>query len=290
MAGAVYVEGRRVAGSWTPEEAKVEAARRRGFVWIGLFEPDAIVLEGIARTYGLHELAADDAAQAYQRPRLERHADTMFMVFKTVSHVAHESPTTANEIVETGEIMAFLGTGFIITVRHRDHSKLGSLRAALEAAPDRLALGPAAVLHAVADHVVDDYLDATEAFERDIDEVEALVFTPRSQVGSELMYLMKREIVELRRSVTPLAAPLRVLVREDSHLIPSRVRSYFRDVEGHLEEVAERIVGFDEILSSLLGATTAKISLQQNHDVRKINSWAAIVAVPTMVAGVYGWL
>ncbi|HEV2778799.1 MAG TPA: magnesium/cobalt transporter CorA [Actinophytocola sp.] len=286
---AVYVEGKRLPGRWTHTDAVAEVRRRcEGFVWIGLFEPDDEQIQGIAETFGLHELAVEDAVCAHQRPKLERYDDILFMVLKTVRYIEHESPTTANEIVETGEIMAFLGRDFIVTVRHGQHSGLHGLRAELEADPERLASGPAAVLHAIADRVVDSYLAVTESIEEDIDEIESMVFAPNSPIGAEQMYLMKREVLELRRSVTPLANPLRRLAEGYSPLVPDEVRSYFRDVDDHLTTVSEHIASFDELLTTLVDATLAKITLQQSNDMRKITSWAAIIAVPTMVVGVYG--
>jgi len=286
---AVYVEGRRLPGRWSHTAAIAEVRRRdAGFVWIGLFEPDAEQIQGLADCFGLHELAVEDAVVAHQRPKLERYGNTLFMVVKTIHYVEHESPTTANEIVESGEIMAFLGQNFIVTVRHGEHSGLRDLRAALEAVPERLAQGPSVVLHGIADVVVDSYLAVTEAFERDIDLVESLVFAPRSPVGAEQMYLMKREILELRRAVMPLAVPLRRLAEGYTPSIPEGVRSYFRDVDDHLTAVAERVGSFDDLLTTLVDATLAKVSLQQNTDMRKITAWAAIVAIPTMVVGVYG--
>ncbi|SES44088.1 magnesium and cobalt transport protein CorA [Actinokineospora terrae] len=285
----VYVDGSRLPGRWTHIDAVAEVRRRgEGFVWIGLHEPDARQIQGVAETFGLHELAVEDAVQAHQRPKLERYDDNLFMVLKTVRYVEHESPTTANEIVETGEIMAFLGADYVVTVRHGKHSGLHDLRAELERAPDRLRGGPAAVLHAIADHVVDTYLAVTDAFENDIDLIEKAVFAPRSPVSAEQMYLMKREILELRRAVMPLANPLRRLAEGCSPLVPDTVRSYFRDVDDHLTTVSERVTSFDELLTTLVDATLAKITLQQNTDMRKITSWAAIIAVPTMVVGVYG--
>nr|CEL13205.1 Magnesium and cobalt transport protein CorA [Kibdelosporangium sp. MJ126-NF4]CTQ98895.1 Magnesium and cobalt transport protein CorA [Kibdelosporangium sp. MJ126-NF4] len=175
-----------------------------------------------------------------------------------------------------------------MTVRHGDHSGLRGLRRDLEAMPERLSLGPSAVLHAIADHVVDDYLDVSDLFERDIDETEAAVFAPGSPISAEQMYLMKREVLELRRAIAPLSLPLRRLVDGDTGLVPAEVRSYFRDVDDHLTIVAERVTRADELLNSLMDATLAKISLQQNNDMRKITAWAAVIAVPTMAAGVYG--
>lgn len=286
---AVYVDGKRLPGRWSHEDAISEVRERsEGFVWIGLFEPDDEQIQGIAETFGLHELAVEDAVCAHQRPKLERYDETLFMVLKTVRYIEHESPTTANEIVETGEIMAFLGKDFVVTVRHGQHSGLHDLRGALERDPERLRVGPAAVLHAIADRVVDSYLAVTEAFEEDIDEIESIVFAPHSPIGAEQMYLMKREILELRRSVTPLATPLRRLAEGYSTLVPDQVRSYFRDVDDHLTTVSERVASFDELLTTLVDATLAKITLQQSNDMRKITSWAAIIAVPTMVVGVYG--
>jgi magnesium transporter len=286
---AVYVDGKRLPGRYTHAEAIADVQERGdGFVWIGLHEPDEEQIQGIADTFGLHELAVEDAVHAHQRPKLERYDETLFMVVKTMRYVEHESPDTTDEIVETGEIMAFLGKDFIITVRHGNHSGLAAMRRQLEADPEQLALGPAAVLHSILDHVVDHYLVVTEQIEDEIDEMETLVFAPRSVVGSESIYLLKREVLEMRRSVSPLAIPLRRLAEGYSKLVPDEVRSYFRNVDDHLTTVTERVAGFDELLTTLVDATLAKISLQQNTDMRKITAWAAILAVPTMIAGIYG--
>ncbi|MGH3451536.1 MAG: magnesium/cobalt transporter CorA [Haloechinothrix sp.] len=285
----VYVDGVRLPGRWTHSAAIAEArSRGESFVWIGLHEPEAHQIQGIADTFGLHELAVEDAVQAHQRPKLDRYEDTLFMVLKTVRYVEHESPATANEIVETGELMAFLGKDFIVTVRHGRHSGLARLRKELDAEPERLAPGPAAVLHAIADHVVDQYLDVTERIEDDIDEMETEVFAPRSQVSAEQINFMKREVLELRRAVLPLATPLRRLAEGYTRLIPDEIRSYFRDVDDHLTTVSDRIGSFNELLTTLVDATLAKISLQQSTDMRKITAWAAMIAVPTAIAGVYG--
>jgi len=286
---AVYVDGTRLPGQWERAEAVAEVRRRgTGFVWIGLFEPPADRIQGVAETFGLHELAVEDAVHAHQRPKLDRYGDMLFMVLKTVRYVEHESPTTANEIVESGEIMAFVGQDFIVTVRHGEHSALRGLRTELEQEPERLRAGPAAVLHAIADHVVDSYLDVSAAFENDIDQIEALVFAPRSPVRAEQMYLMKREIIELRRAVAPLQAPLRQLAEGTGPMVPEQVRTYYRDVLDHLTIVNDQVARFDELLTTLANATLAKVSLQQNNDMRKITAWAAIIAVPTMGVGIYG--
>ncbi|MGH3436160.1 MAG: magnesium and cobalt transport protein CorA [Sciscionella sp.] len=285
----VYVDGKRLPGSWSHAEAIAQVRERReGFVWIGLHEPDAEQIQGIAETFGLHELAVEDAVHAHQRPKLERYPDMLFMVLKTMRYVDHSAPEAVSEIVETGEIMTFLGKDFVVTVRHGAHSGLSSIRNALEADSEQLALGPAAVLHAMADQVVDAYLAVTAAVEEDIDEMETRVFDPKTVLGADPIYLMKREVLELRRAVMPLAVPLRRLAEGYTPLVPDEVRSYFRNVDDHLTTVSERVAGFDELLTTLVDATLAKISLQQNTDMRKITAWAAIIAVPTMIAGIYG--
>ena len=286
---AVYIDGKRLEGRWNHRDAIAEVRRREeGFVWVGLHEPDAEQIDDIAEVYGLHPLAVEDAVHAHQRPKIERYDEMVFSVFKTVRYVAHASPTTANEIVESGELMCFVWKDFVITVRHGQHSGLRRVRRMLEDEPEHLALGPAAVLHSIADHIVDAYLDVSAAVEGDIDTIEAEVFAPYSALGADQIYLMKREVLELRRAVQPLVTPLRRLSEGYSPLVPTEVRSYFRDVDDHLATVSERVAQFDELLTTLVDAVLAKITLRQNNDMRKITAYAALLAVPTMFAGIYG--
>ena len=155
---AVYVDGRRIEPA-DPHDALREATERGGFVWLGLYEPSEAELGAIAARYGLHPLAVEDAVYAHQRPKLDHYDDGIFMVLKTATYVEHEELTATSEVVETGEIMVFLGANYVITVRHGDHGALTDLRRSLEEQRDLLCLGPAAVLYGVADHVVDDFVD-----------------------------------------------------------------------------------------------------------------------------------
>ncbi|MEU1335058.1 magnesium and cobalt transport protein CorA [Streptomyces sp. NPDC005865] len=269
----------------------VEGVRRSrdGFVWLGLHEPTEEEFADIAGLFGLHPLAVEDAVHAHQRPKVERYDQSLFAVFKTVCYVEHTELTATSEVVDTGEIMVFVGREFVITVRHGRHGSLGPLREELEATPEQLAQGPAAVLHAIADQVVDDYLAATDAVQSDIDQVETDVFAPdgaRADPGR--IYQLKRELLELKRAVVPLGRPLHVLATQPMRPIAPQIQAYFRDVDDHLKRATEQIAAFDELLNSILQAHLAQVTVAQNEDMRKITAWAAVVAVPTMVCGMYG--
>ncbi len=286
---ATYVDGLRLPECGDPYIAlQAVRAAGKGFVWVGLQEPDEDDMKAVSWTFGLHELAVEDAMSAHQRAKLEQYKQSLFLVMKTVRYVDHESPTTAAEIVQTGEIMVWLGPDFIITVRQGQHSGLAGLRHTLEADPARLAAGPAVVLHAIADKLVDQYLEVVQAAEDDIDEMENAVFSPGALVGIEQIYLFKREILELRRAIAPMSAPLHKLAETPSPFVPANIRAYFRDVEDHLSQATERVVTYDEMLTTLVNAALAEISMRQNSDMRKISAWAAIALVPTAVAGIYG--
>ncbi|WP_420124780.1 magnesium and cobalt transport protein CorA [Nakamurella sp.] len=285
---AAYIGGERVRECGDPATAIDRVrAEGRGFVWIGLHEPDEREMAFLAKLLGLHELAVEDAVQAYQRPKLEAYDNSLFLVLKTVAYVEHTAGN-AVQIVQDGEIMIFLGPDYIVTVRHGAHSQLRTVRAALEDDPDRLIIGPAAVMHAIADHIVDEYLSVVEAVEDDIDEMENSVFTPNQPVDIEQIYLLKREILGLRRAVSPLMPAMRSLSGTSTDLLPKKIRSYVRDVEDHLSVVADRVTTFDEMLTTLVSAALAEVTTRQNEDMRKISAWAAIALVPTAIAGIYG--
>jgi magnesium transporter len=285
---AAYIDGRRVPQCTDPEAALAKVRESgSGFVWVGLYEPDSDDMGRVASIFGLHELAVEDAVHAHQRPKLERYKRYQFLVLKTVRYVDRETEASS-EIVDTGEIMMFLGEDFIVTVRHGSHTGLADLRRTMELDQARLRFGPAAVVHAISDRVVDKYLSVVEAVEDDIDEMESAVFSPAREVEIEQIYLLKREVGELRRSVAPLVAPMKMLAHQPNPLVPIEVQEYFRDVEDHLNQVAERVWSFDDMLTTLVSAALAEVTTRQNEDMRKISAWAAIALVPTAIAGIYG--
>ena len=284
---AVYVDGRRQAPV-APEDALRAAASLGGFVWLGLYEPTEDELTAISERYGLHPLAVEDAVYAHQRPKLEHYDDALFMVLKTARYVEHEQLTATSEVVDTGEVMVFLGANYVITVRHGEHSGLTELRARLEEQRDLLCLGPAAVLYAVADLVVDTFVEVANGVTEDVDELEASVFSPERTDDIGRLYQLKRELMSLRKAVGPLEIPLLRLSEREIEVVPDAMRSYFRDVQDHAIRVRDQLAGLDELLSSILQASLARTSLADNEDTRKISAWAAMIAVPTLITGVYG--
>jgi magnesium transporter len=289
----VYVDGVRLPGAYSPTEARdkvreLEEIGQDAFVWIGLHEPDESQMLDLAEVFGLHPLAIEDAVHAHQRPKLERYDESLFLVLKTVNYVPHDSVVLAREVVETGEIMIFVGSSFVITVRHGEHGGLAKVRKRMEADQEQMRLGPYAVMHAIADYVVDNYLEVTQLMEKDIDAIEEAAFAPGLRTEIEPIYLFKREVVELRRCVNPLSLPFQRMQTEHKDLISKEVRRYLQDVADHQTHAADQIASYDENLSSLVQAALARVEMQQNTDMRKISAWAGLLAVPTMIAGIYG--
>lgn len=279
---AVYEEGKRLAGKFTAEQASRLCAEKGDFVWIGLHEPTAEEFEDVSRVFDLHELAVEDAIKAHQRPKLERYGDAFLMVLKTARYI------DAEEAVEFGEILIFLGRKFIVVVRHGLASGLVNLRQALERNTEFLAHGPSGVLHGIMDKVVDDYIPVAAGIERDIEEVEQQVFSVERANPVERIYYLKREVLEFRRATAPLLTPIHQLATQPQALVPSEVREYFRNVYDHLVRVNEQVEGFRDLLTSILEANLTQTSVRQNEDMRRISAWVAIAAVPTMIAGIYG--
>jgi magnesium transporter len=279
---AVYEAGHRREEHVEPRQAYHAARQENSFVWIGLYEPTEEEFDSIRREFELHHLAVEDAIKAHQRPKLEVYGETIFIVLKTANYVDPQ------EVIELGEIQIFLGADFLVTVRHGPARSLHSVREELETKPEMLRCGPGAVLHAILDKVVDDYVPALAGLELDIEQVEEEVFTPGRANPAERIYRLKAEVLQFHRSASPLLEPVARLAQGHYELIHPEVRTYFRDVNDHLTRVHEQLESFRDLLTSVLEANLTQVSVRQNEDMRKISAWVAIVAVPTLVAGVYG--
>ena len=260
----------------------VQAARRRdgAFVWIGLYEPTREELDTVSGEFGLHELAVEDALKAYQRPKLERYGDVSFLVLKTTRYVEPDE-------IEFGEILLFIGPDFIVSVRHGEGVPLHGVRAKVERRPDLLRSGPMAVVYAILDEVVDAYAPVIDALERDVEEVEQDVFSDDRRNPAQRIYELKREAIDFGRAVTPLVDPVERITTGTTR-VPDELATYFRDVLDHLIRLSQHIEAVREALTSALQANLAQVGVRQNEDVRKISAWVAIIAVPTMIAGIYG--
>ncbi len=259
-----------------------------GFVWLGLHEPGGEQLAQLGAVFDLHPLALEDASNSHQRPKIQRYDDTIFLSLRTLAYTEHGDRTEGGDIVETGVVMVFVGEFFVATVRHGRHASMSGLRRRLELDRKQLALGPSAVLHAVADKVVDDYLVVIDAVNEDIEEIENEVFGAGRSTDVQRIYQLKRDVIEMKRTVSPLAMPLHELAERPRRMVHPEIREYFRDVEDHLARVREQVQSFDELLSSILQAGLARLTVSENEDMRKISAWVAIAAVPTMIAGIYG--
>jgi len=284
---ALYEDGKRHERKLELHEAYEAGAHRNGdeearFVWIGLKEPTEEEFASVAREFRLHELAVEDAIKAHQRPKIETYDDTLLVVLKT----AHYHDDT--ETVEIGEILMFVGDGFIVTVRHGRASELHDVRLETEKRPDLLSCGPGAVLHAIVDRVVDDYEPVLEGIEDDIEELEQDVFSPSRTNPTERIYKLKREVLEMHRATAPLVDPLDKLAGGHYEIVHEDIHEYFRDVYDHVLRANETVEGFREMLNGILDANAAQVGVRQNDDMRKISAWVAIAAVPTAIAGVYG--
>jgi magnesium transporter len=253
------------------------------FLWIGLKNPTDAEFDLVNDELKLHPLAVEDAVKGNQRPKVELYDKTIFVVVKTLRYIEETSD------VETGEVMLFVGDRFVVTVRRGEANPLARVRHDLEANSDTLRHGEIAVVYAVMDSIVDNYVSIDAELQKDLEDIEASVFTGANRVSSGTIYRLKREVLEFRRAAVPLAAPLKMLHDGSRSPLPQKeVRLLFRDVADHLLRVIDHVESYDRLLTDILNAHLAQITVQQNSDMRKISAWVAIAAVPTMIAGIYG--
>ncbi len=277
---AAYAAGRRVE-RLPLEQAGAALQVPEQFVWVGLYEPGAEVLGVVQRQFHLHDLAVEDARTAHQRPKLELYQDSLFVVLRT----AQLTPAG----LEFGETHVFVGPRYLVSVRHGSHRSHAAVRARCEATPHLLAKGPAFVLHALMDFIVDQYFPIMDALEDQLEDLEGEIFGETMNRGTtKRIYSLRRELVALKRAVLPLIDVCSRLTRFDGDLIPPDTRPYFRDVYDHVVRINEMIDTQRELLTTALDANLSLVSVQQNEHTKRLAAWAAMIAVPTMIAGIYG--
>ncbi|WP_426996493.1 magnesium/cobalt transporter CorA [Pseudarthrobacter sp. N5] len=286
---AVYVDGVRSAEPESLEQTFETLSRHGGMAWIGLYRPTQSEMAAVASEFGLHELAVEDAISAHQRPKLERYDDNLFTVLRPARYLDD------TETVEFGELHIFTGKNFVVTIRHAETAGVARVRQRLESRPDLLCHGPEAVLYALLDQVVDDYAPVVAGLENDIDEIEDQLFSGDSTV-SRRIYELAREVIQFQRAIHPLPEMMELLKRGfEKYGVEVELQRSLRDVEDHVKHVISRANSFRELLQNALtldGTLTAnrqnEASAEQNEQVKKISSWAAIFFAPSFVAGVYG--
>jgi magnesium transporter len=281
---AVYRDGVRVGPDHPCSMRELCDAVKRPdeFVWVGLHEPTDNEMREVGRVFGMHWLAVEDAMQPHQRPKVELYGEVVFLVIKTLWYVDEL------DAVETGQVSIFVGPHYVVTVRHGAGGELRSTRRFLEEHTHVLGHGPSAVVYGVVDQIVDRYEEVLRQLEIDVDEVEASVFSPERTQDSQRIYVLKRELSEMRRAVMPLKLPMQRFANSQIAGISERAAPFFRDVADHVTRVMEGVEALDSLLSTAFDAHLTRVSVQQNEDMRKISAYAALAAVSTLIAGVYG--
>jgi magnesium transporter len=282
IASRAYRDGIRVADVPLTEIASA-LAHPDWFLWIGLFEPSEEQLETVQKALGLHDLAVEDAHTAHQRTKLETYDDSLFLVLRTVQMGGEPRH------LEFGETHVFVSTRYVVTVRHGSLKTHLGVRARCEATPTLLAKGPGFVLHSLMDFIVDQYFPVVEALEKELLELENDIFAGRfSSETTSRLYRLMRDLVSVRRAASPLIDVSSHLARIESAAIPAETRPYFQDVNDHVLRINEMIDTVHQLSSTALNAHLALASVAQNDDTKRLAAWAAILAVPTMIAGLYG--
>ncbi|HEY6360249.1 MAG TPA: magnesium/cobalt transporter CorA [Vicinamibacterales bacterium] len=279
---AAYSSGIRLSGL-AIEDIGRTLERGDRFVWMGLVEPEQDLLRRVQQQFHLHDLAIEDAYNAHQRPKIEQYDNSLFVVLRTVQ-IASESHK-----LEFGETHVFVGPSYVVTVRHGSMRSMAGLRARCECTPHLLAQGPGYVLYALMDFVVDQYLPVVQYYEEQVQEVEEEILDGVvSTESTARIYRLKRDLLALRRAVTPLVEVCNRLMRFDIPQIPADTRLYFRDVYDHVVRVNETIDAQRELLTTALEAKLSLMSVAQSEHMKRLAAWAAMIAVPTMIAGIYG--
>lgn len=280
---AAYFNGERVAD--VPVADLGDAWRYSDrFIWVGLYEPSEQLLSHIQEAFGLHDLAIEDAHRAHQRPKLELYKNSIFVVLRTA-----RLSEAGEQRIEFGETHVFLGPRYVVTVRHGSLNSHVGLRARCEAMPELLAKGEGFVLHSLMDFIVDQYFPVVDSLERELDELEDQIFSGKFvRSVTARLYHLRRDLLSLKQALTPLQDVSSYLLRMDSPLIPADTRPYFQDVHDHVIRITGTIDNLQQMSQLALESNLALISVAQNDDTKRLAAWAAILAVPTLIAGLYG--
>jgi magnesium transporter len=277
-----YSAGRRV-GDVAIEQISTILQQTDGFIWIGLHEPKEALLRQVQQAFELHDLAIEDAHRAHQRPKLERYGDCLFVVL-------HTAELERDRLrLQFGETHLFVGPRYIVSVRHRSSLSYAEVRQRCETTPPLLGQGPGFVLYALMDFIVDQYFPVVDALEDALEALEAEIFGEAlSRETTQRIYQLKRQLLDIKRAVAPLVEVCNRLMRFDLALIPEDTRPYFRDIYDHVIRINDMVDVQRELLTTALEANLSLIAVEQNEVVKRLAGLAVLIAVPTLIVGVYG--
>ena len=280
VAASVYANGRRVADI-SIDEAGAWAQKQGHVVWIGLHEPRTELLERVSGQFQLHPLAIEDASKAHQHPKVEQYGDALFIVARTAQ--------LEGEHIAFGETHLFVGHGFVLSVRHGASTSYTKVRERCESCPGSLALGEDYILYAILDFIVDNYRPVIDAIQSEVDELEEDVLKrSRARHHFDDLYRLRRDLLRMRRAVGPVSEVCKRLQHSDLISLDKEMKPLFRDVLDHAKRAEEDIDSLREILAFVFEANMMAGQAQQTDVARRLAAWAAILAVPTAVAGIYG--
>lgn len=256
-------------------------ASGRGFVWVGLYEPEERLLDTLQDEFGLHDLAVEDAHHAHQRPKVEPYGNSLFIAAHTAQQLDGH--------VRFGETHVFIGPRYLMTVRHGASLSFASVRQRLEREPDLLAQGPSVALHAVLDFIVDNYQPIVSNYERELDALEQDVFAESYRRGTiKRLYALRKELTQMRLAVAPMQDILSQLIRTPAFAIPDDVKPYFRDVLDHAARVGDSIDTLREMVAAAMNVNLSLVTVAQGEIVKRLAGWAALLAAPTLITSWYG--
>jgi magnesium transporter len=280
IAAGVYAEGRRIADI-AIEEAGTWRNRPGHVVWIGLFEPGPELLNRVQEQFNLHPLAIEDAGQAHQQPKLEQYGEALFIVARTAQMVDGR--------IAFGETHLFVGKGYVVSVRHGASASYKTVRERCESCPIVLAHGEDYILYAILDFIVDNYSPVLDEINREVEVIEDSIFENSLQLAAvDRLYMLRRELLRLRNAAIPLLDVCQRLEHADVLPIDPPMQPRFRDVTDHVRRLKEEIDTLREVLAFAFEASLMTQQMIQNEITRRLAAWAAILAVPTAVAGIYG--
>lgn len=277
---AVYRNGHRVRDIAISELGEA-LAEPDTFVWVGLHEPDEALMKQVQEELDLHDLAVEDAHRAHQRPKLETYGESLFVVLRTAQLL--------QGTIQFGETHLFVAPRYVVSVRHGASLSYAPVRTLCESTPELLAKGAGYVLYAIMDFVVDNYLPIVNSYEDELTSIEDAIFASTSRRNTtERLYSLKRELIALRRAASPVAEVCNTLVHLAPTLISEDIRPYYRDIADHIVRMIESMDQMRELVTTALQVNLSMVSIGQNEVVKKLAGWAAILAVPTLIASLYG--